>query len=227
MNLLLTAATSAEIQPAMNFIQENFTQKGEGSFQEGSFELKVLISGVGILSTSHSLTRFFARHSCDLAIQAGIAGSFRPDIPIGEVVEVEREILGDLGVQDGDQFLDLFDIHLMEQGQFPFTDKFLWNKGIHHPKFPPFRKVNSITVNQVSGRESTIRIWEEKYHPDLETMEGAAFHFVCLQEEIHFLQIRSISNEVRVRDKSKWDIPLAITQLNLHLIEMIRCLCAR
>ncbi len=50
-------------------------------------------------------------------------------------------------------------------------------------------------------------------------MEGAAFHYACLQENIPFLQLRSISNYVEVRDKSKWKIQLAIKELNDTLIK--------
>jgi futalosine hydrolase len=45
-------------------------------------------------------------------------------------------------------------------------------------------------------------------------MEGAAVFYVCLNENIPVLQIRSISNYVEDRDTTKWDIPLAIKQLN-------------
>jgi futalosine hydrolase len=41
-------------------------------------------------------------------------------------------------------------------------------------------------------------------------MEGAAFHQVCLELSIPFVQIRGISNMAGIRDKSKWNIPLAI-----------------
>ncbi|MHB1922192.1 MAG: futalosine hydrolase [Chitinophagaceae bacterium] len=221
MNLLLTAATLPEIQPAYHFLEQQYPQLEEGRFQKGSHQIQVLITGVGTLLCSYGLTRFLTSHSCDLAVQAGIAGSFRQDLLLGEVVEVEKEILGDLGVQDGENFRDLFDIRLMEEGQFPFTGKCLWNQGSRHPLFPALRKVRGLTVNQVSGRESTISIWKEKYQPDLETMEGAAFHFVCLEEKIPFLQLRCISNEVQVRDPSKWDIPLAVNHLNLELIGLL------
>jgi futalosine hydrolase len=45
-------------------------------------------------------------------------------------------------------------------------------------------------------------------------MEGAAFHFVCLREEIPFMQIRVVSNYVEPRNKNSWNIPLAIANLN-------------
>lgn len=48
-------------------------------------------------------------------------------------------------------------------------------------------------------------------------MEGAALHYVCLIEKIPFMQIRSLSNFVGERDKSKWRMKEAITNLNKEL----------
>ena len=53
-------------------------------------------------------------------------------------------------------------------------------------------------------------------------MEGAAFHYVCLQQKINFLQIRGISNMVGERDKTKWKIKKAIENLNNELLKIIK-----
>jgi futalosine hydrolase len=53
-------------------------------------------------------------------------------------------------------------------------------------------------------------------------MEGAALHYVCLQENIPFLQIRSISNRVGERDKAKWEFKEAIKNLNKELAVLLK-----
>ena len=53
-------------------------------------------------------------------------------------------------------------------------------------------------------------------------MEGGALHYVCLQEKIAFLQLRSVSNDIGVRDKTKWDIRSAIRRLNEELIQLLQ-----
>jgi futalosine hydrolase len=55
---------------------------------------------------------------------------------------------------------------------------------------------------------------QSRFSPDIETMESAAFFYVCLQEKIPFLALRAISNKVEPRDKSKWNIPLAMQNLS-------------
>jgi futalosine hydrolase len=56
-------------------------------------------------------------------------------------------------------------------------------------------------------------------------MEGAAFHYVCLLEKIPFLQLRSISNLIGERDKTKWKMEKAIQNLNENLISLLNKLC--
>jgi futalosine hydrolase len=74
--------------------------------------------------------------------------------------------------------------------------------------------VKGVTNNTVSGEKQLIKWRKEKFSPDIETMEGAAFFYVCLHENVPFVEIRSISNMVEPRDKSKWNIPLAIKNLS-------------
>ena len=53
-------------------------------------------------------------------------------------------------------------------------------------------------------------------------MEGGPLHYVCLQMGVPFLQLRSVSNTVGVRDKTQWNIPLAIARLNEELIDLFK-----
>ena len=55
-------------------------------------------------------------------------------------------------------------------------------------------------------------------------MEGAALHYVCLCEKIPFLQLRCVSNYVGERDKSKWEMTEAISNLNIELNKIIEIL---
>ena len=84
--------------------------------------------------------------------------------------------------------------------------------------FPAFTfVVNGVTVNEISTQTTRIHYYRDQLQSQVETMEGAALHYVALQENIPFLQVRSLSNYVGERDKSKWQLDSAITQLNLEL----------
>ena len=57
---------------------------------------------------------------------------------------------------------------------------------------------------------------------EIESLEGAAFHFVCLHEQLPFLQLRAISNIVGERNKKNWHLKEAVHNLNNKLITLIK-----
>lgn len=211
MKLLLAAATELEIKTALNWLDE-----------EKYPDVDVLVTGVGMMAAAWQLGRYFARNKPALAIQAGIAGSFRRSWPLGETVLVTRETLGDLGADDNGRFLDLFDLGFQEPGAPPFTNKELVNTLSLFPEsLQSLPQATGVTVNTVSGSATAVARLQELYTPDVESMEGAAFHYACLQEQVPFLQLRSISNYVEPRDKSKWNISLALQNLNNTLLSLL------
>ena len=83
------------------------------------------------------------------------------------------------------------------------------------------KPVNSITVNTSSGSVRTIERLSRKFNPDIETMEGATFFYICSGEKIPFLALRAISNRVEPRNKDNWNIGLALDNLSERLREFI------
>jgi futalosine hydrolase len=80
--------------------------------------------------------------------------------------------------------------------------------------------VKAATVNRITDDPIWIKSLSQKYEAGIETMEGAAFHYISLVERIPFLQIRAISNWVGERDKRKWAMKPAINNLNIALKEL-------
>jgi futalosine hydrolase len=111
----------------------------------------------------------------------------------------------------------------MDPDEAPFRSGKLLNNTT--PKGSVLRKldrVRGITSNTIHGHPETIRKIREQFHPDVESMEGAAFFYACLLSGVPFHQIRSISNFVEERDKSKWDIPLALANLNNKMFDILK-----
>ncbi|TWW02078.1 futalosine hydrolase [Chitinophaga pinensis] len=212
MKILVIAATPFEIQPLIDHLAGR---------QYQNCQISTLVCGIGMMHTAYQLGRYFATSKPDLVIQAGIAGCFDHSWEMGKVVIIDREQLGDMGVEDDQAYKDLFDIQLWQPDQAPFTNRQLINTFAGVPALPELPKAAGVTINTVSGSERTRQLLLDKYAPAVESMEGAAFHYACLQEKIPFFQLRSISNYVEVRDKSKWKIPLAIQVLNDALIKYI------
>ena len=204
MKILVVAATQLEIEPFINL--KNNTE--------------VLICGVGIPSTVYHLTKKLLQEKYDLVIQAGIAGTFSKKLKKGEVVVVEQDAFGDIGVEEKGEFKTLFQLNFDDKNKFPFKNGWLVNTS-EIINTTHLKKVNGVTVNKISDRKKQAKQLKEIFNADVESMEGAAFHFVCLQQNIPFLQLKSKSNKVGERDKSKWNMIEAIVNLNRELIDLI------
>ena len=213
MNILLVAATESELIPFVRRISNaNEIAIPVHSLNYQSHELNFLITGVGGIATAVLLSAHLVDHKYDLIINAGIAGSFKNNYKIGDTVFVSEEIFADLGVEEADgTFLDLFEIGLADRNGRPFNDGKILASG--HLNLTHLPRVKAISVNKVHGMEKSITDIVNKYDPDIETMEGAAFLLVCHHHHQASLQLRTISNFVEPRDREKWNIPLAIENL--------------
>jgi futalosine hydrolase len=231
MHILLAAATSFEIQPTIDFlrvptpvpVRQAQTLAGQtpaAKAAPGPHHISTLITGVGSIAATWSLTRQIDRQRPDLVIQAGIAGCFTGR-PRGEVLAVHEEVLTDLGVWEDNQFKDLFDLHLADPDAPPFSAGRLVNPYRRLLRLTTLELVRSATVNEITTDPGRIRWYQQNTAAVVEGMEGGALHYVCLQEKIAFLQLRSVSNDVGVRDKTKWDIRSAIGHLNEELIRLL------
>ena len=103
----------------------------------------------------------------------------------------------------------------------PFEKKKLPNQWIKKFNLLKLPEVNAITINEISTNSKRIEQFKKKYNPVIESMEGAALHFVCREMNVPFIQIRSISNYVGERDKNKWQLKESIENLNKTLLLMI------
>ena len=213
MHILLTAATNFEIQPAINYLAERDCLRGKN-------KIDVLITGIGTLSTAYWITKNIADKRPDYMIQAGVAGSFSDAYPPGSMVLVSEEATGDLGVEENNEFKDVFDMGL-PQITTPYTGKNLVNPDAENLKRFNLPLVKAITINEITTRGARIKQLQQKYQPVVESMECAAFHYIALMEKIPFLQLRAVSNLVGERDKSKWKMKDAIHLLNEKLIEIL------
>jgi futalosine hydrolase len=156
-------------------------------------------------------------------IQAGVAGCFDRKIPLGTVVAVKNETIADQSVIELRKLKTLFDLQLIPHDQFPFKKGWLENDNKALKKLK-LKKVNAISVNEITTSKQRVRFYEASFQPAIESMEGAALHYTCLMEKIPFIQLRSISNYIAERDKTKWDMKRSIINLNkalVHLVETI------
>jgi len=180
----------------------------------------VLITGVGAPSAMYHLQKRLQQIDYDLVIQAGIAGAFSTEAALGETVIVRQDTFGDIGMEEKKSFKTIFQSGFADENEFPYQQGWLINKNKIIDELN-LRKVKAVTINKVTDdtlqKEQLINLFKA----DIETMEGASLHYVCLQENIPFIQLRSISNYVGERDKTKWKMKDAIINLNREILNII------
>ncbi len=203
MQILLIAATLQEIKPIT-------TAKPK---------MDVLITGVGVPATLYHLQKKLQQKRYDFVIQAGIAGTFTDELTLGETVLIKQDTFADIGAEEKRTYTSFMQSGLINADEFPYKKGWLINE--YEIKSKTFKWVNAVTINKVSDSFLQKMQLIQAFKPKVESMEGAALHYVCLQEKIPFVQVRSISNFVGERDKAKWEINKAIKNLNTALPKLI------
>ena len=201
MRVLLVAATEPEIEAIRPRLPAN---------------VDVLVTGVGMVATAARCARSLAIDRYDLALNIGLCGSFDPAFAPGTVVHVVRDQIAELGAEDGDQFMSV------EAMQLPAEWTFVNSTPPSMAALRALPAVNGITVNTVHGNERSIAAVLDRFRPEVESMEGAAFMSACLLSGVPFAQVRAVSNIVERRNRGAWRIADALsslTQATLKILE--------
>lgn len=207
MKVVITSATEKEIIQLKGKIVDS-TAKFE------ALSIHFHTSGVGLLASCFSITRMIYEEKPDLVIQLGIAGCFHHKMQLGKVVIVKEDGVGDQGVEENGRFIDLFNNQLSNGYQKQLNLKKMENPFVKYYNFTLLEAVSACTVNEVTTHPHRIEQLIRENNFVLETMEGAALHYCCLQLSIPFIQIRAISNYIGERDKKKWKFAEACTNLS-------------
>ena len=216
MKILCVSATKLEIDPLLRkFLEVPDSSDNHFDIRYKDHIIKFIITGIGSIHTTYHLCRELANEKYDMVLNLGICGSFRDEIPIGEVIYVEQEIFADLGFGEMDGFRTLFEAGMIEKNAFPYTGGRLVNLSkVREKALTKLKNVVGLTVNKISCLYREVEFLKKKLGADIESMEGASFFYTCLQENIPFAEIRSVSNMVGDRDKGNWDISLATNNLS-------------
>lgn len=211
MRILIVSATELEIKYLL-----------EQSFP--SYSVDFLITGFGATAMTYQLTKHLNNNKYDLIINVGIAGDLNNKFEIGEIVNVAKDTFGDLGSNMNGKFLTQFDKKWIDENKFPFKNGFLKSNYNHNSFINKLKIVTGITVNTISNSLEILKSRREKFIADIETMEGAAFMFVCLNEKIDCVQIRSISNKMIENETFKLDIENSVPKLHSFIVDFINSL---
>ena len=218
MRVIITAATNGEWMPSFQKINPAYAGTNK-RFSVGFHE-----SGIGLLASSVSLMKMFVQETPSLIIQVGIAGCFDKKVPLGEVFAVKDDFAGDIGVMENKVWKDLFDLKLDKPNDAPYEKKSLPNPWLSQYNLLKLPTKKGVTINTISTDKNKIDLYSGRYKASLESMEGAALHYIGRDLNIPFIQIRAVSNYVGERNKAKWNMQEAIYNLNETLLQYLDAL---
>lgn len=222
-HIALVTATRKEMQAVLGgrtqglALRVNHPEK----FMWGPRPVILLITGIGPVNAALALGLLLGKKP-GLAgvLNVGIAGSFQPEkVPLGKVVSVQTEIWPEFGLYT-EEGLDPQGLGL---GQGRVQECVVWDRLDLHPPVQAYQmglelssswpQVKSLSVAGVSGSSARAAELQAKTRAEVENMEGFALAWACAQQEVPFVQIRAISNRVGSRDKTEWNMGLALNSL--------------
>jgi len=228
MKILLVSATLFEVKPLVErfeqmVIMPDILQK----LRYNDLEIDLLTPGIGMVQTAFYVGKYLSPAEYDLAVNAGICGSYNPDLTPGTVVHVVEEAIPETGVEGDGKFQSGYELGLLDPEEYPFDEGKLIND--NYPELDVLKKLPEVygnTVNTLQTDQDRISRLMALFPADVESMEGAAFLYACLLENMTCTLVRAVSNEVGEREKKKWQVKKAIKSLDevlMKIFEELEC----
>ncbi|MFH2060108.1 MAG: futalosine hydrolase [Pseudomonadota bacterium] len=241
-DLLILSATPFEVSSFLDRCPgeyERSTLAGQSiiSGHIGSKTYDLLITGPGVFNAAHALTAYLEQPSANLKtslkpnlkpgliLQTGIAGVFeQTGLKIGDIAIATSDHYIHTGVESDCLPIDPLPFDLIKKepesrkGFYPFDTTRVENfykklcqqadMGTATIGKGPF-----ITVSTITASFDTAHLIYNAFSPVMEAMEGAASAHIARLYDIPMIQIRAASNLVGERNRSNWNIDLAVERL--------------
>lgn len=232
-NIALVTPTPIESEDLRRKIKPSPIEK-QGMLSKGFlYDNPVIFShcGIGKVNAAHSTTILLENEKIDLLIHFGIAGAYTT-AEVGDIAVAKSENYGEEGVMtcEGWRSMEFLGFPLLKNRNDFFntfrTDRKLCKLAVIASKNCGLNVFsgNFITVSQCSGTSVGGEIIRKRFNGLCENMEGAAVAHICAIYGIPMIEVRGISNMVEDRDIKKWNIPLAVSNCNKVVSELIRSL---
>ncbi len=188
-------------------------------------------SGIGKTNAAHAATILIEKFSPELLILFGVGGAYpSAGLEVGDIAIAGKEIYGDEGVlaKDGFHGTEFIGIPLLKEGRKKYFNEFPLDKNLikHVTRYAlrvtNFKSGTFVTVSTCTGTRKRALELKKRYGAICENMEGAAVAHICAIYGVPMLEIRGISNIVKDRDKSRWDIKLAAENCQKAVMEMLK-----
>ena len=123
MNILIVSATQFEVKPLLIFLEIENASIGlkNGSKKINNTTVSVLITGIGMVNTAFMMGKY-TKSTYDLVINVGVCGAFDKNLELGKLVNVTKDILSELGAENGETFITYDQLNL--DGSHIFKNQF-------------------------------------------------------------------------------------------------------
>ncbi|MED4126922.1 MULTISPECIES: futalosine hydrolase [Shouchella] len=167
--------------------------------------IEVIVCGVGFAAAAANTAKQLSTKPYRGVINIGIAGGFPKRAAIGSIVAASSIIAPEIGAESPEGFISIDELGFGTQEQQARIDRQLVGKLSHSHHV---HEGIILSVLTATGTEKTY-LEREKLGAIAEAMEGYGVAAAAKSFNLPFSELRTISNEVGVRDKSKWNFPLA------------------
>lgn len=238
-DILISAAVKDELQLLiskalnLNSYLINKTEVSTGTINNK--HIVFVTTGPGVINTAHALTLVLEKTQPNLIIQTGCAGAFEDSgIKTGDVGIATCEIDVHTGIEHSEGEVNVptaLPFPLFTKNNTNYTNRFSTDEELSEKAFSTLSKNNKesfkivkapfITVSTITATDKRKETLYLAYKPCMESMEGSSAAHISMLYDIPFIEIRSASNLVGKRDKSKWDLPLAFKNCNLAVLDIL------
>lgn len=234
--ILVIASVEQEISLLVrNMSCERVTDRGFPEVytcRAGHRPVVIATTGIGKVNAASVTSSLILQWQPELVINTGCAGAYpEAGLKVGDLALAVSEVFGDEGVMtpEGWQGLECIGIPVLEiKGERYFNEIPLsFSVAEKAGQFAvaldlPLRRGRFLTVSTCSGTERRGRELYDRFSAPLcENMEGAAVALVAMQYGVDCLEVRGVSNLVEDRDLSRWDIALAVEQVQRFILKFL------
>ncbi len=169
--------------------------------------------GIGKVNTAAVLASYLQSHEVERVLLLGIAGAYpHSALRAGDVAVAAAEVQADLGTAAGLRPLGVAALRVGEQdyyNRFPSDPLFSAELAARVGRRP----LVFLTRDKVSESPAEAAELAAFWEAALENMEGAALAQTAAWFGVPWAEVRAVSNEAGVRDKSRWRTDLALQAL--------------
>ena len=187
-------------------------------------DVLIVAGGVGPAAAAAATAHVCATHEVTLIVAMGVAGAFASArLRHGDLAVASSIVAADLGAMGPERFLDLTALGLDGGATVDCRPDLvatardrLGAAGLHVA-------VGAIlTLSTMTGTAERAAELMGRHGAVAEAMEGAGVAHVAALHEIPVMEVRTISNEVGLRDKTSWDLVTALTSLGTAAGALLR-----